>query len=59
VFNVEPSVVPLQSLGVVDAGATDVADNSVLAHAFAKISKSEVGQGYAVKRSSDFVNEYP
>jgi hypothetical protein len=43
----------------VDAGASDVPDNTVLAHAFAKISKSDVDQGYAIKRSSDFVNEYP
>jgi hypothetical protein len=46
-------------LGVVDAGASDVADNTVLAHAFAKMSKKDVDQGYAIKRSSDFVNEYP
>jgi Helitron helicase-like domain at N-terminus len=59
VFIVEPGVVPLRSLGVIDAGATDLPDNTVLAHAFAKISKLEAEQGYAIKRSSDFVNEYP
>ena len=52
-------MIPLQSLGVVDAAATDISDSSMLAHAFTKLSESEFNQGYVVKRSSDFVNEYP
>jgi hypothetical protein len=55
----EAEVVPLQSLGVVDVAANGITENEVLAHALANISQSERAKGWAIKRSSDFVNEYP
>jgi hypothetical protein len=51
-------VIPLQSLGIIDVGATDVGDNEMLANALANTSSSKVENGYAIKRSSEFVNEY-
>ncbi|KAF8257143.1 hypothetical protein EI94DRAFT_1433988, partial [Lactarius quietus] len=52
-------VVPLQSLGVVDVAANGIKENEVLAHALANVSLSERAEGWAIKRSSDFVNKYP
>ena len=49
----------LQSLGVVDVAATDVQDNDVLAHALRNVARRDKNEGWAVRRSSDFVNEYP
>jgi hypothetical protein len=49
----------LQSLGVVDVAGTNVQDNDVLAHALQNVARSDKEQGWAVKRSTDFVNEYP
>lgn len=49
----------MQSLGVVDVGANDIEENHVLAHALANVSQSDRAEGWAIKRSSDFVNEYP
>lgn len=56
-----PTVIPLQSLGVVDVGATYVGENEALAHALANTAGPglDQGSGYAVKRGSAFVNEYP
>jgi len=51
-------VIPLNSLGVIDVGATDVADQDVLANALANVSRLELGNSYAVQRGSAFVNEY-
>lgn len=58
-FFTSANVVSLQSLGVVDVAATDVQDNSVLAHALLNVSSTDKTQGCAVKHSADFVNEYP
>ncbi|KAF8258486.1 hypothetical protein EI94DRAFT_1621851, partial [Lactarius quietus] len=55
----DAEVVPLQSLGVVDVAANGIKENEVLAHALANVSLSERAEGWAIKRSSDFVNEYP
>ncbi len=51
--------IPLHSLGVVDIAATDVTQNEVLAHALINVSRSDKADGWAIKRSGDFVNEYP
>jgi hypothetical protein len=51
-------VVPLQSLGVVDVGGTDVAEHDALSSALVNVSKAEQQKSFAVKRGSDFVNEY-
>ena len=48
----------MHSLGVVDVAAADVSENEVLAHALANITQLDKAQGWAIKRSSDFVNEY-
>lgn len=54
-----PDIIPLQSLGVVDVGGNDMEENEVLAHALANVARSDRAEGWAIKRSSDFVNEYP
>lgn len=51
--------IPLHSLGVVDVAASDVSENEMLAHALLNVSRSEKAEGWAIKHSSDFVNEYP
>jgi hypothetical protein len=50
---------PLHSLGVVDVAATGVEENEMLAHALVNLTQRDRAEGWAVKRSSDFVNEYP
>lgn len=54
----EPGVFTLQSLGVIDVTGASIPDKDILAHALANASKPERSRGYAVKRGSDFVNEY-
>ena len=51
-------MVPLQSLGVVDVGGTDISERDVLASALANLSEAEQHKSYAVKRGNQFVNEY-
>jgi hypothetical protein len=51
-------VVPLQSLGVVDVSANNIEDNEILAHALSNVSQCDRAEGWAIKHSSDFVNEY-
>ena len=53
------SAIPLQALGVVDVAANGVTDNELLAHALANVSCADKTDSWAVKRSTDFVNEYP
>ena len=53
------SAIPLQALGVVDVAANGVTDNELLAHALANVSRADKTDSWAVKRSTDFVNEYP
>ena len=54
----EPAVIPLQALGVIDVGATDIGNNEMLANALSNTSSACLDKGYAVKRGSEFVNEY-
>jgi len=49
----------LQSLGVIDVGATHVGDHEMLAYALANTSTKELQNGFAIKRGGAFVNEYP
>ena len=44
---------------MVDVAATEVTDNEILAHALANVPHADKMDGWAVKRSSDYVNEYP
>lgn len=55
----DAETIPLQSLGVVDVAATEVTENEILAHALANVTQADKAGGWAIKRSSDFVNEYP
>lgn len=55
----DAEAVPLRSLGVVDITASDVQENELLSHALKNVSHVDKTEGWAVKRSSDFVNEYP
>ena len=54
-----PAVIPLSALGVVDASGSTISDNQLLNMALAKLSENDFRTGYAIKRSNDFVNEYP
>jgi hypothetical protein len=54
----EANVIPLQALGVIDVGATDIGDNEMLANALANTSTVQLEKGYVIKRSSEFINEY-
>ena len=57
-MHLEPEVVPLQSLGVVDVGGTDVDKRDALSSALANVSEAGRRESYAIKRGNDFVNEY-
>lgn len=46
-------------MGVVNARATDIPDSTILADMFARVGLHGAEESYAIKRSSDFVNEYP
>ncbi len=52
-------MIPLHSLGVVDVAATEITENEILAHALANITCAEKMEGWVIKWSSDFINEYP
>ncbi len=52
-------MIPLHSLGVVDVAATEITENEILAHVLANVTHAEKMEGWAIKQSSDFVNEYP
>jgi hypothetical protein len=56
---VEPEIVPLQSLGVVDVAGNNIEENEVLAHALVNVSDKDRAEGWGVKRGGRFVNEYP
>ncbi|KAF8263824.1 hypothetical protein EI94DRAFT_1703716 [Lactarius quietus] len=45
--------------GVVDIAASDITEHEILASALANITREDKAEGWAVRRSSDFVNEYP
>ena len=44
---------------MVNVGGNDIEENEVLAHVLANITRNDRTEGWAIKRSSDFVNEYP
>ena len=52
-------VIPLQSLSVVDVAGTEVKENEILAHALTNVSQLEQSEGWVIKQSADFINEYP
>lgn len=52
-------VIPLQALGVIDAGATNLGDSEILSNTMANTSSIGKENGYAIRRGSAFVNEYP
>jgi hypothetical protein len=51
-------VIPLQTLGIVDASADEVSDDNLLAHTLVNVVNGDKLEGFAVRRSSDFINEY-
>ena len=55
----EPGLIPLNALGVIDAVGSEISDKQLLSLAMANLSQDELNSDQAVKRSSDFVNEYP
>jgi len=58
VFQTGPGMIPLQSLGMVDAGATYVGEHEILVHALANASSSEMEDSQLIRWSSEFVNKY-
>ncbi|KAF8258197.1 hypothetical protein EI94DRAFT_1815860 [Lactarius quietus] len=57
-IDADEAVIPLQALGVVDVTANDVPDEDVLAHALVNVTCQEKQEGWVIRWSSDFVNEY-
>ncbi|KAG2750957.1 hypothetical protein P692DRAFT_20727711, partial [Suillus brevipes Sb2] len=55
-FELESLVVPIQAHGVIDAEASLLSNQDVLANAFA--NTSTCGEAYVVQHGSTFVNEY-
>ena len=55
----EPGLIPLNTLGIIDAVSSEISDKQLLSLAMANLSQDELNSGQAVKHSSDFVNEYP
>ncbi|KAG1873908.1 hypothetical protein F4604DRAFT_1925483 [Suillus subluteus] len=53
--DIDPSVIPIQAHGVIDAEATLLSNQDVLANALANTSSAE---SYVVQHGSGFVNEY-
>ncbi|RDB27295.1 ATP-dependent DNA helicase PIF1 [Hypsizygus marmoreus] len=55
----EPAVIPLTANGIVDAGADDVPDSDIAAHAFSN-ANTELPQreSFHIRRGSAFINEY-
>ena len=56
---IEPATIPLNFLGVVDVAASNIQETELLTHALANVSQTDKSHGWAVKHSSDCVNEYP
>ncbi|KAF8804157.1 hypothetical protein BYT27DRAFT_7302151 [Phlegmacium glaucopus] len=54
----EPGVVPLAHLGVVDVDGVEVTESELMAHALANCSQGTQEEDYMIRRGSAFVNEY-
>ncbi|PPQ73393.1 hypothetical protein CVT25_004618, partial [Psilocybe cyanescens] len=56
---VEPMVIPLQSMGVVDIDGGDISSSELLAHALSNsCMEQDIPEDYTIHRGSAFVNEY-
>ena len=55
---VEPAVLALLPLGVVDIDGVDVTDSELMAHALANCAQVIREEDYMIRRGSAFVNEY-
>lgn len=59
---VEPAVIPLQNLGVVDIEGQDISSDEIMAHALSNMVQKEdriMDDKFTICRGSAFVNEYP
>ncbi|KAF8800257.1 hypothetical protein BYT27DRAFT_7217172 [Phlegmacium glaucopus] len=54
----EPGVVPLAHLGVVDVDGVEVTESELMAHALSNCSQARQEEDYMIRRGSVFVNEY-
>ncbi|KAF8809589.1 hypothetical protein BYT27DRAFT_7209910 [Phlegmacium glaucopus] len=54
----EPGVVPLSHLGVVDVDGIDITESELMAHALANCCEVKQDKDYLIRRGSAFVNEY-
>lgn len=55
---IEPSVMPLNSLGVVDIEGIGISDTELMAHALSNCVDRNPANDFSVRRGSAFVNEY-
>ncbi|KAF8798476.1 hypothetical protein BYT27DRAFT_7320360 [Phlegmacium glaucopus] len=55
---VEPGVVPLSHLGVVDVDRIDITESELMAHALANCCEVRQDFDYLIQRGSAFMNEY-
>ena len=54
----DPDIIPLQSMGVVDVEGRDITSTELMAHALANTTMETISGDYAIRRGSAFVNEY-
>jgi hypothetical protein len=57
-MQIEPAVIPLQALGIIDVGGSEISNNEVIAHALAN-SACDHSDEFVVRWGSTFVSEYP
>jgi len=55
---IEPSVMPLNSLGVVDVEGVGISDTELMAHALSNCVDRNPADDFSVRRGSAFINEY-
>jgi hypothetical protein len=56
--SLDPSVIPMQVHGVVDAEASLLSNQHVLVNTFANTSSAK-DEAYMIKHGSKFINKYP
>lgn len=55
---IDPGVIPLQAMGVIDMEGNDISTTEIMAHALANSTVESTFNDYSIRRGSAFVNEY-
>lgn len=56
--DIEPAIVPLQSLGIVDIEGQDISSSELMAHALSNTCSRTAPEDFRIHRGSAFINEY-